>query len=92
MSIKIHPYLLARLIAVQEAFGQPRRMAYAMAMNQGSTASTPTPKKAGNNWGAVIKDADEGEGGSGGRGTMRGHRGKNAVHAKAAMRKLTRNR
>lgn len=90
MSIKIHPYLLARLIAVQEAFGQPRRMAYAMAMN--APAPTPTPKKAGNNWGAVIKDEDDGQGGSGGRGTMRGHRGKNAAHAKAAMRKLTRNR
>ena len=86
MSIKIHPYLLARLIAVQEAFSHP---GFRPVM---ATTSTPVPpSKQGNNWKDLLKDEeDDGDEGVGGRGTMKGHRGKNAAHAKASMRKLSR--
>lgn len=90
MSTSIHPYLIARLLAVQEAFGQPgfRPM---MANNMPTHAIAP-PKRQNNNWKEILKDEDEDDkgGDQGGGGTMKGHRGKNAEHAKQAMRKLTR--
>lgn len=89
MSIQIHPYLLARLIAVQEAFSRP---GFGFRPAMATNSSVPAPNKPqGNNWKEILKDGDDDEQG-GGRGTMRGHRGKNAAYAKAAMRKLTRNR
>lgn len=86
MSIQIHPYLLARLIAVQEAFKNP---GYRPVVPKSAIAAAP--KKAGNNWDAIIKKEDEGDKGEGGSGgTMKGYRGKQAEYAKAAMRKLAR--
>ncbi len=84
MSIQIHPYLLARLIAVQEAFRNPGYRPYGA-----KSSAAATPKRAGNNWDAIIQDEDE-EQQSGGRGTARGLRGKQAELAKARMRKLAR--
>jgi len=49
----------------------------------------PPPSASPNDWKKLLEDDDEGDGGGGG-GTIRGNRGKNAAHAKAAMRKLTR--
>lgn len=90
MSAKIHPYLLARLVAVQEAFSQPGFRPVLATTNAGATSAAP--KAQGNNWKELLKEEEEESGEGGGRGTMRGHRGKNAENAKAAMRKLTRNR
>lgn len=83
MSISIHPYLIARFKAVQAAFMQPGFRVPVMASEQAMPVSSPA-----NNWKSLLDDEDD-EGGGGG-GTIRGNRGKNAAHAKAAMRKLTR--
>lgn len=82
MSISIHPYLIARLRAVQAAFMQPGFQVPTIAFEN---SSTTTP----NDWKKLLNDDDEGDGGGGG-GTIKGNRGKNAEHAKAAMRRLTR--
>lgn len=89
MTTQIHPYLLARLIAVQEAFNHPGFRPNLAANFNAPVASAP---KQGNNWKEIIKEEDDkGEQGGGG-GTMKGNRGKNAVNAAAAMKKLSRNR
>jgi hypothetical protein len=87
MSITIHPYLIARFKAVQAAFMQPGFRVPAMAFE--TTTVVPTPPQP-NNWKKLLGEDEEGEGDGGGGGTIRGNRGKNAEHAKAAMRKLTR--
>lgn len=83
MNISIHPYLIARFIAVQQAF-----------MANGITAPRPlSPKPTSNNGNGSLNGDDDDEGSGGGGGTIRGNRGKNAVHAaKEAMRKLSRGR
>lgn len=87
MSTTIHPYLIARFMAVQEAFGQP---GFRPIMATNMAAPVAPPKKS-NNWKEVLKDEDKGdEGEGGGGGTMKGLRGKQAEYAKQAMRKLTR--
>lgn len=89
MTTQIHPYLLARLIAVQEAFNHPGfRPAMAGNFNN-PVAAAP---KQGNKWNEIIKEEDKGDESGGGGGTMKGNRGKNAVNAAAAMKKLSRNR
>lgn len=85
MSIQIHPYLLARLVAAQEAFNHP---GYRPVVNK--KAPAPVPHIPRNNWDAVIKEAASDEDGEGGGGTMKGFRGKQSVNAKNAMRKLAR--
>ncbi|HSX20787.1 MAG TPA: hypothetical protein VLG38_06685 [Gammaproteobacteria bacterium] len=85
MNTTIHPYLLARLIAVQQAFNRPVGRP-----SMSAAARVPIAAKKGNNWQDILKEEDEDGEQGGGRGTMRGHRGKNAEHAKAAMRRLTR--
>ena len=86
MSIQIHPYLLARLVAVQAAFNQP---GYKMALPVAPHTSKQTARK-GNDWGAILKKEEEDKDGEGGGGSMKGLRGKQAEYAKAAMRKLSR--
>lgn len=88
MSITIHPYLYARLVAVQEAFDHPG-FRYSSPANTQKAAALA---KKGNNFKELAQERDDDEQGGGGGGTMRGHRGKNAVNAAAAMRKLSRNR
>lgn len=88
MSIQIHPYLLARLVAVQAAFNQP---GYKMSLAVPPPSSVSTRK--GNNWGAILAEEKKDEGSTGegeGGGSMKGLRGKQAEYAKAAMRKLGR--
>ncbi len=102
MTISIHPYLIARFKAVQAAFMYPGSRPPAMAMpnwgdllndedtDSGSGSGSASSNKS-NNWKKLLDEDyndDDGEGGGG--GTIRGNRGKNAQHAKAAMRKLTR--
>ncbi len=89
MSIQIHPYLLARLIAVQEAFGQTN---YSGGFRPQKVAPAPQETKRGNNWKAVIKEDEEGKDGKGGEGggTIKGLRGNQVEQAKAAMRRLGR--
>lgn len=82
MKTNIHPYLIARFIAVQSAFLQPGFRFSSVNRN-----SQPIAAAKGNNW-DKAKDEDEDDSGGGG-GTIRGNRGKNAVHA-AAMKRLTR--
>lgn len=80
--MKINPYLVARFMAVQEAFLQPGlRPAMAMA-NPGTVA----PKKG--SWKDLLSGDgdDEDEEGGGGGGTQRGHRGKNSEYAKAVAK------
>lgn len=71
-------------MAVQAAFLQPGRYA---ATPRKSVESTPPPAR-GKNWDAILKDNDDED--TGGGGTIRGNRGKNAVHAAAALKRLTR--
>lgn len=89
MTTQIHPYLLARLIAVQEAFNHPGFRPISAANFKTPVATAP---KSGNNWKEIIKEEDDDKGGEGGGGTMKGNRGKNAVNAAASMKKLSRNR
>lgn len=78
--MKINPYLIARFMAVQEAFLQPGlRPAMAMAN------TVPAAKKQGSWKDLLPSDDDEGDGGGGG-GTQRGLRGKNSEFAKAVAR------
>lgn len=85
----IHPYLLARLIAVQQAFNQP---GFKPVFTMPSAIPVPAaPAKKGNSWKDVVKEEEGGDDGQGGgRGSMRGLRGKNAENAKQSMRKLSR--
>jgi hypothetical protein len=87
--MKIHPYLLARLYAIQTAFAQSGF--------QSPVAAATSPAKAISipNWADILKGGDDkdGKGGDtsgGGGGTIKGLRGKNAEAAKAAMRRMTR--
>lgn len=74
--MKINPYLIARFLAVQEAFLQPGlRPAIAMA------GAIPAPKKG--SWKDLLPPDDEDDGQGGGGGTQRGLRGKNSEYAKA---------
>ncbi len=84
----VHPYLIARLRAVQNAFTQPvLRPAFSANIAQNIAVA---PKKA-NNWNDIVKKEDEeGEGGTGGRGTIKGLRQKDSDNLKNAMRKLSR--
>jgi hypothetical protein len=81
--MKIHPYLIARLYTIKEAFAHS---GYYSPMPQANTAPV-------NNipfdWNALLKDDDEGDSGGGG-GTIKGLRGKNDLAGKAAMRRLGR--
>jgi hypothetical protein len=77
---------MARLLAVQAAFHQPT-LRTAMAING---AIMPPAQKGRNNWDSVVKKEDEDDQQGGGRGTMKGNRGKYAEQAKAAMRRLSR--
>jgi len=82
--MKIHPYLLARLYAIHEAFAQS---GYQSAAAASPGKAMPIP-----NWADLLKkDEDDGKGGDGGGGgTIKGLRGKHAEAAKAAMRRMTR--
>lgn len=68
---------------------QPGFRMPAMAFEQANIAPAPSSAE-GNNWKDLLGEGEEGDGGEGGGGTIRGNRGKNAEHAKAAMRRLTR--
>lgn len=81
MGTKIHPYLLARLLSVQEAFNKIE-FHLSMLKKDVSAESPPT---------TTNVETDSSSGGGGGGGTARGLRGKNSALANA-MRKLTRNR
>lgn len=87
MTTQLHPYLLARLIAVQEAFNYPG-FRPVMAANFNTPVAAPKHR---NKWNEIANEEDEGDQ-SGGGGTIKGNRGKNAVNAAAAMKKLSRNR
>ena len=86
MKTSIHPYLIARFMAVQAAFLQPR-FHFRVATRKG--AESAPPPALGNNWDTILKRDEDDEDGGGG-GTIRGNRGKNAVHAAAALKRLTR--
>lgn len=89
MSISIHPYLIARLYAIQEAFEQPgMQAAYAANITTPQTVPPPASSKS---WDDLLKEDEDGKGGEGGGGgTIKGLRGKHAEAAKAAMRRMTR--
>ena len=84
--MNINPYLLARLYAIQAAFEQS---GYKSAYSTPNGKSTAAPKATPIDWEALLKTTDD-ESGSGGGGTIKGLRGKNAEAAKAAMRRLGR--
>lgn len=85
MRTRIHPELLARFLAVQDAFNN---LGYVPSHKKTKRVDPHKPR--GNNWNEVISKEDDDDGDTGGGGTMRGLRGKQAEYAKAAMRKLTR--
>lgn len=73
-------------MAIQAAFLQPgfNRLASSRNTMPIATAATDPAKK--NSWDKAREDDEEGDGGG---GTIKGNRGKNAVHA-ANMKRLTR--
>lgn len=85
--LQVHPYLIARLRAVQDAFTRPAGMR--PAFHPANVAAAP---KRSNNWSEVVKEDDRDSEGAagGGRGTIKGLREKDSRNAKNAMRKLTR--
>lgn len=86
MSADINEQLMARLHAVRAAFYDPNLADKLNSM----VMETPKPNAA-KHWRDVLQEDDSGDG-SGGGGTIKGLRGKDAEYAKQAMRKLTRNR
>lgn len=84
MSTEIHPYLLARLLSVQAAFGKIE-LRLSILKNSAAVQEPIVSENDSND----EKGGSGGNNGSGG-GTAKGLRGKNSEYAKAAMRKLMR--
>lgn len=88
--MQINPNLIARLHAIQHAFANGGAFPRITITNPNETTPAKAAAAAGHWRDALPRDDDEDEGG--GRGSARGLRGKDAEHAKRAMRKLTRSR
>lgn len=88
--MSIHPYLLARLYAIQTAFEQT---GFRSAPTVATSTPNGNPKPIANStsiWDDLLKDSDGDKGssdGDSGGGTMKGLRGKNHI---SAMRRLSR--
>jgi hypothetical protein len=87
MKGNIHPYLIARFMAVQAAFMHPGFRFPNTLRNTESVDNAPASKR--NGWQDIFKKDDDDDEGEGGGGTIKGHRGKNSARA-AAMKRLTR--
>lgn len=85
---KINPSLKARLQAVRAAFADERLINLRSNYSKPPENSTVEARKPAQtkHWREALKEEDKGDG-SGGGGTIKGLRGKDAIHA---MRKLGR--
>lgn len=86
----INPYLVARMYAIHAAYADPKFGALG-GFSRMVQENIQHPNAA-KHWREALQEDEDGDGQGGGRGTIKGLRGKDAEHAKQAMRKLTRAR